>query len=450
VQTSAVIAFRLHAHHLATRQPADGLHEVAGACGIQNTPPGSALLALHARVEDVTQGRVDHLVGEEKSLLQTWCMRGSPFFFPTVDAPVFTTGVLPATETARLHLISGVEGALRTLGMSLDEAVDLTADEIGPVLSGRQLAINELGRELAERIAGRLPAAQRKIWQAEGPYGRNLPLGEAVVHFGIRMLTLRGIVCFAPRSGNKAPFVLVREWLGEPPGQVDPERARAALLRRYLHCYGPSTRKDFAAWLGVQAGDADPWWTTLEDELTPVEFNGGRTWILAEDLDTLRSPRTEARGVRLLPPSDPYTQLRDRDTIVDQKHQRDVWKTVGAPGAVLADGRIAGIWRPRKSGRKLALSVETFQPSSARLRRQLRDEAECVAELRGASTVEVELDNAARCPRQPLRPLQTLMGLPSDGPALPACDDVWRGTCPDVAVDDSHVRRVVVNLCALE
>ncbi|MGH3392592.1 MAG: winged helix DNA-binding domain-containing protein [Actinomadura sp.] len=395
VQTSDVIAFRLHAHHLAMRQPADDLHEVAGACGIQNSPPGSALLALHARVEDVTQGRIDHLVGEEKSLLQTWCIRGSPFFFPTVDAPVFITGVLPATETARLHLIIGIEGALSKLGMGLDEAVDLTAEEIGAVLSARQLAINELGQELAERIAARLSSAQRKTWQVEGPYGANVPLGEGVVHFCIRMLTLRGIVCFAPRSENKAPFVLLGEWLGRPLPQVDPNRARATLLRRYLQCYGPSTRKDFAAWLGVFAGDVDPWWTTLEDELTPVEFNGRRAWILTKDRDTLRSP-AEARGVRLLPPSDPYTQLRDRDTIVDKQHHRDVWKTVGAPGAVLADGGIAGIWRPRKSGRKLALSVETFQPLSTELRKQLCDEAEHVAELRGASTVQVEFDNAAR------------------------------------------------------
>lgn len=394
VQASNAIAFRLHAHHLTMRQPADDLHEVAGACGIQNSPPGSALLALHARVDDVTQGRIDYLAGEEKSLLQTWCMRGSPFFFPTVDASVFTTGVLPASETARLHLIIGIEGALRKLGIGLDEAVDLTAEEIGAVLSARQLAINELGQELAERIAGRLSSAQRKTWLMKGPYGANAPLGEGVVHFCIRMLTLRGIVCFAPRSENKAPFVLLGEWLGRPLPQVDPGRARATLLRRYLQCYGPSTRKDFAAWLGVFAGDAHPWWTTLEDELTPVDFNGSRAWILTSDLDTLRSP-PETRGVRLLPPSDPYTQLRDRDTIVDKKHHRNVWKTVGAPGTVLTDGRIAGIWRPRKSGRKLALSVETFQPLNTKLRKQLCDEAEHVAELRGASTVQVEFGNAA-------------------------------------------------------
>ena len=391
VRTSDVIAFRLHAHRLTSRRPADELHEVVGSCGIQNSPPGSALLALHARVENVTVDRVDHLVGEDKSLLHTWCMRGSPFFFPTVDAPVFTTGVLPVTEKARLHLIIGVDQALTTLGLGLDEAVDLVIAEIGAVLSQRQLAITELGRELAERVAGGLSAAQRKAWHENGPYGANLPLGEAVVHFCLRILTLRGVVCLAPRSQNKAPFVLLEEWLGGPLPQVDPAEARADLLRRYLHCYGPSTRKDFAGWVGVYAGDVDPWWSSVEDELAPVTFDGTRAWMLADDLDALRSP-PPARGVRLLPPRDPYTQMRDRGTIVDSQHRREVWKSVGEPGAVLTDGVIVGTWRPRKSGRTLSLTITLFRSLSAALRTRLHEEAEHVAELRGASAVRVEFE----------------------------------------------------------
>ena len=392
VRTGDVVAFRVHAQHLTSRRPVDDLHEVVGACGLQNSPPGSALLALHARVEGVTPDLVDRLTRVEKSLLQTWCMRGAPFYFPTVDLPVFTTGVLPVDERARLRLIIGVEQALDELDMGLDRTVDAIADEIGAVLSGRRLAINELGRELAERIAGGLSPGRREVWRRTGPYGANQPLGEAVVHFCLRMLTLRGIVCLAPRSENSAPFVLLEEWLGSPLPRVDPDRARAELLRRYLHCYGPATPKDFPAWVGVRAGDVDPWWTTIEDELAPVEFDGRRAWIRTDDLDALRSPPT-ARGVRLLPPRDPYTQLRDRDVIVDEQHRRAVWKPVGEPGTVLADGVIAGIWRPRTSGRTLTLTVTTFRSPSAALRERLRAEAEHMAALRGASSVRIEFEN---------------------------------------------------------
>jgi Winged helix DNA-binding domain len=390
VSIGEVIAFRLNAHNLTGRVGSNGLLDAAGRCGIQNSPPGSALLALHARVRDLTEEQVATAVAEEKSLLQTWSMRGSPYYFPAVDAPVFTTGVLPPTEAAMHHFIPGVEQSVGKLDLSLTEAVELCGAEIHGVLSGRRLAINELGAELAERIAGRLTTGERGTWEAPGPWAPDQSLGEGVVHFCIRILTLQRVVCFAPRAGNKAPFVLVEEWLGRAIPDIDPEVARAELLRRYLRCYGPSTRGDFASWVGINAGDTDPWWSLIEDELTQVEY-GGTSWVLGADLDALRSaPKPE--GVRLLPPRDPYTQMRDRATIIDKKYHRDVWKTVGEPGAVLANGEICGTWRPRKSGRRLTITIKEFRSLPARDKNALQDEAEQTAPLRGATSVEVVFD----------------------------------------------------------
>ncbi|WP_277883529.1 DNA glycosylase AlkZ-like family protein [Arthrobacter sulfonylureivorans] len=136
VSASKVVAFRLNAHNLTKRLGGDGLLEAAGRCGIQNSPPGSALLALHARVRDITQERLAAAIAEDKSLMQTWCMRGSPFFFPAADAPVFTTGVSPPTEEAMRHFIPGVEQTIAELEISLTEAVELCGDEIHTVLSG--------------------------------------------------------------------------------------------------------------------------------------------------------------------------------------------------------------------------------------------------------------------------------------------------------------------------
>lgn len=390
VSKGDVIAFRLGAHHLTERLGEGGLLDAAGRCGIQNSPPGSALLALHARVRNLTQEQVTGAVAEEKSLLQTWCMRGAPFYFPASDAPVFTTGVLPPTEEAMRHLVPGVEQALDKLNLSLIEAVGLAGAEVGDVLSGRRLDINGLGAEIATRIARSLPKRQRDVWEEEGPYAPGQPLGEGVVHFCVRILTLQQVVCFAPRAGNKAQFVLVDEWLGHSIPDIDPDLARSELLRRYLRCYGPSTRGDFAAWAGIHTGDIDPWWNLVGDELTQVEVSG-TSWILTEDLDALRSAPMP-KGVRLLPPRDPYTQMRDRETIVDKKYHPEVWKTVGEPGTVLAGGKIIGTWRPRKSGRKLAITIKTFCSLPDRDKKSLQGEAEQVAPLRGASSVHVEFD----------------------------------------------------------
>lgn len=390
VSRSEVNAFRLRAHHLTDRVEQHRLLDVVGACGIQNSPPGSALLSLHARAQGVSQELVDKRVGDDKNLLQSWCMRGSPFFFPTRDAPVFTTGVLPPTEETMRQFIRGASPSVDKLELSLTDAVDLTRAEIGTVLTGRRLAIDELGAAIAERVADTLPTKKRRLWNQEGPHAAGQPLGEAIVHFCIRILTLQGVVCLAPREDNAAPFVLVEEWLGKPIPDVDPERARAELLRRYLHCYGPSTKADFAKWLGVRASDAEPWWGLVEDELTPINF-GRKTWMLTDDVDALQTA-PPMQGLRLLPPRDPYTQVRDRETIVDKKFHKTVWKPVGDPGTVLSDGAIIGTWRPRKNGNKLRLVVAPFDRLAARVKEDIEHEAKKVATLRGATDLTLDFE----------------------------------------------------------
>ena len=383
-----VVAFRLASHHLDVRLGERDLLTAAGQCGIQNTPPGSALLAFHARVEGVTADVVAEAV-EDRSLLLTWSMRGAPYYVPTAEADIYTTGVLPATEEARRHFVPGVEQAVDRLGLSLTEMVEMVTAATRDVLPGRQLAIDELGAEVAVRIAPELTTQQRGVWIEEGPYAAGQPIGEAVVHFCVRLLALQRTVCFAPRTGNRAPFVLTEEWLGRPVAEADPVACRLELLRRYLRCYGPSTRSDFATWLGVRAGDVDPWWSNLEGELVEVDF-GRRTWALAGDLDALRTA-TMPTGVRLLPPRDPYTQLRDRDTIVDKAHHRAVWRTSGDPGTMLADGEIVGTWRARRSGRKLRVELKAFEPLSRGHQEALAAEAESIAPLREASSVSVDV-----------------------------------------------------------
>ena len=64
-----VLAFRLAQHHLSQRLSRGSQVEVAGACGIQNTPPGAAALALHARVTGLTPTDVERALAVDKTLL---------------------------------------------------------------------------------------------------------------------------------------------------------------------------------------------------------------------------------------------------------------------------------------------------------------------------------------------------------------------------------------------
>lgn len=364
---SAVTASRLAAHSLAQRADAHDLLEVVGRCGIQNSPPGSALLSVHARVAGVDPAGFEQLV-QSRQLLQTWAMRGAPYFVPTADAAIFTTVVLPPSEQALRHFLPGLVPAVDELRMTVSEAAAVCGAELDSVLGGRQLAIGELGREVADRIGPKLTTAQRAAWEREGPYAKGQPLGQAVVHFCVRVLTLQGVVCFASRKGNRTPLVLVTDWLGSSYLCVQPEVARAELLRRYLRCYGPSTQAGFAAWLGLQVGDVGDWWD-----------------LTAPDSGDRPAPGVQASGVRLLPPNDPYLRVPDRQMIVPTQYHQLVWPRVGAPGVVLSDGLVAGVWRARKKGRRLGMTIELFGACGNRL----DEEAQAVGRLRGADSVEV-------------------------------------------------------------
>jgi hypothetical protein len=53
---------------------------------------------------------------------------------------------------------------------------------------------------------------------------------------------------------------------------------------------------------------------------------------------------------------------------------------LGRPGAVLVDGDLAGLWRPRKAGPKLRIQLELWSPVP---RKRLEPEGERLAAFRG-------------------------------------------------------------------
>lgn len=412
VNGEQIRAFRLRGHGLdesseAATDPTAAMLDAAGRCGVQNSPPGSALLALDARVGALSAAHFEGAIAEDRSLLQTWSLRGAPYLFPTADAALFTNGVLPPTEEAARRFLPGVVPALDALDITLTAMTDDLAAELPAVLAGRQLDIHELGTELAPRVEPRLSAAQRALWREEGPHAPGQSQGEAVVHFAVRLLALRGLVCLAPRTEALAQFVLLREFLGAELPEADPALARADLLRRYLRCFGPATRADFADWVGVGSRDAEAWWGLCADELVPVDTASGERWLLASDVPALTEAASElasetvseavseaatdpAKGVRLLPPSDPYLRQPDREVIVPRERHAEVWRTVGAPGVALRDGIAVASWRARLRGRRLDVTFTPWGALSRQARDQLADAAERMARLRGAARARVE------------------------------------------------------------
>lgn len=97
VTREQVLAFRAAAHSLNERRPAKELLDVVGACGIQDTPPGSADVSLAARLDIDAPTSADAVAKKQVAL--TWSVRGAPHLLPPADLAVFTLGAKPADGT---------------------------------------------------------------------------------------------------------------------------------------------------------------------------------------------------------------------------------------------------------------------------------------------------------------------------------------------------------------
>ena len=370
-----VLAFRLDGHNLVNRRPPSELVEVAAACGIRNTPPGSAALALPARVADLTPAVVERALAEDKTLVEVLAMRISPHVVPARDAAVFTLGALPIEEESLRKVLANLAAGLIEAGISASEALEQAAEAAHAELEAGMLARGTL----SEGMTRRLP-------EALGPWCRacrSHHVGESL----FRLVGVRGVFVIS-RRGKKNLYVRTDHWLGAMP-EGDRAAARGELLRRYLRCFGPSTVNDFAAWIGIATAEARRTWDQLADRLVEVDLEGRRAWLHTDDLARLESPPQPA-GVRLLPPYDAYLDQRDRATLLpDKALHRRVWAILGNPGVMFVDGQLTGLWRPQKKGRRLAVTVEPFAPLSRQARAEIEAEAALIAPHRGCTSAEV-------------------------------------------------------------
>jgi hypothetical protein len=123
--------------------------------------------------------------------------------------------------------------------------------------------------------------------------------------------------------------------------------------------------------------------------LEEVDFDGEPAWINAGDTG---SPDDTAT-VRLLPYFDAYLIGCHPRAALFPGTAADRALTGGQAGnipALLIDGQVAGVWQPRRSGRRIAITVESFAPLSRRQHEELQLQAVRIGHLLdGTATLTV-------------------------------------------------------------
>lgn len=383
IDPKSIRHYRLCAHHLDKKIPPESILEAAGACGLQNSPPGAWETALFNRLEGYPLQELRESLYARKILLQAWSYRGIPVVFPTDESSVFLSSLIARQGEEPWIYTRGITAALDFLGMPLDALLPLVRKAAAALDNQVVKSKESLDRMLAEIVRRDLPPEKKALWDAPSLYGSpdRQTMGGAVVSFLLRPCSFYSLVVFGERQADSPTFTSFRNWTGHEP--VWRPEAEKALVRKFLHCYGPATRSSFVNWLGASPRQAARLWDGVAEEMEPIQTASGTGYILSADRERLLSAPGCGERLILLGAHDPYLDMRDRDVILDQRPlHKSVWKTVANPGVILRDGRIVGIWKAKTLTENMEISITLWESLSAAEQRRLADLAEEYAAFR--------------------------------------------------------------------
>jgi hypothetical protein len=358
VDRAQVMAYRVAALGLAARGKKRPGDLAVLDLGVQEYTPDSMRVALAARTSA-------ELVDDR--LLMVWAARGAPHLHRRKDLKSLVKALWPVSDAdAAARMKSGQIPDAGKLGIG---AFTATARAFREVVT-RSMPRGEVSTQVSARVPKEITYDCRSC-------GARHIAGNVWQHSG-----LAGAVEVEAR-GKEATLGPIKNLPG-PPARND---GVEGLISTYLRLLGPATPVEVAKYFGSATAEMKKVWP---GDLAEVTVDGRKAWLPSAALTGLTSAKPVA-GVRLLPPMDALLQARDRDLLVpDKKRQKEVWRILGNPGVLLADGEIAGVWRAKMAGRKrVDLTVTPFGSLTAKARTAVEQEAAEVARAREAADVTV-------------------------------------------------------------
>ena len=315
-------------------------------------------------------------------LARVWTLRGTPHLYRRSDLARVAVATAPFSEADAAKRVLAAAKPLRDAGIPVLDALTIVARHL------REIARDPVPKgEASTRLSAMV--GDPYLHDCQGCGARHvyeLPFRLAASQAG---LELRPDT--SPPELRRVPG-LEPAMFGHLAGEATP---RFDVVRGYLHFYGPASPAQVAAFLEAPVREVRAAWPP---DTIPVTVQGVAeegVEILAEDEAAVgRARRGDApSGVRLLGPGDPFLMARDRELLVTDAHARkDLWRSIGRPGAVLADGEIVGSWRSEVSGRHLDVTVRPWGPWRTSLGHLVEEQAQLLAAHRGATDVRLAVE----------------------------------------------------------
>jgi hypothetical protein len=302
------------------------------------TDPASVYLSAAARTGLAGPEALDRALYEDRVLVRMLGMRRTMFVVPTdLVAVVQASSSDDVAATQRRQLVRAI---------AANGIADADAWLRGLEAATLAALVAHGGAHTSE-LTGLVAELRRTITVGSGRWTTDVRMSSRV----LLLLAADGhLVRGRPRGtwrSSQYRWIPTTQWLGEPIGRLDTDRARVDLARGWLARFGPATLDDLVWWTG---------WTRTRTRhavavLDTVEVGldtGATGLVLAGDVDPVPRPPPWAA---LLPGLDPTPMGWKARGWYLGPHHDEVFDSTGNVGpTVWWNGRIVGGWTQNADG----------------------------------------------------------------------------------------------------
>jgi hypothetical protein len=299
----------------------------------------SSYLGLLARVPSFQFGDLDRDLYETRQAVRARAMRATLFLISTAAFPA-------VFQTTKEQGIAAFR-TLRRKSRVTDREYRKISGDIARTLGEGPKTVKEIGDSVKTSSEAR-----------------------KALNFIVSEMCAEGILIRARTRGgwtsDQWEYARLDEWLpGLDLNATTPAQGRVEVGRRYFSAYGPATVEDFQWWSGFAKAEAAATFELLKPELAAVQLRDTNMtyWIdKASESELYESSGRYEQPQALVPIWDAYLMgYRFRNRYLKDADLRKVYDRSGnATAALLARGKVSGIWEWKRGENGLTVKVALF------------------------------------------------------------------------------------------